>query len=34
MTDKTETKSLDVIAQFQEELAGYREKLAWVKDYL
>lgn len=34
MTEKPEAKAPDVIAAYQEQLIGFREKLAWVKDYL
>lgn len=34
MTEKTETRAQDVLDAYRERLASYREKLAWVKDYL
>jgi len=34
MTDKTETKVVDALQSYRDQLDSFREKLAWVKDYL
>jgi len=34
MGDKTETKIVDVLQSYRERLDSFREKLAWIKDYL
>lgn len=34
MTEKNETRVSDIIQSYRDQLDSYREKLAWVKDYL
>ena len=34
MNEKNETRVSDIIQSYRDQLDSYREKLAWVKDYL
>lgn len=34
MTERVETKTLDLLESYRQRLDSFREKLAWVKDYL
>ncbi len=34
MAEKTEIRTQDILESHREQLDSFREKLAWVKDYL